>query len=193
VAEPAADLAVGPPVRQTASSAAYWASTMRSVRVSTTIRPLAPDDAEAVLGVHYAAVQETAAADYSPEIRHDWSPPLTAERIDSYLRSEARAEETTLVAVVDARIVGFASIVATLGELRAVYVRPDVGRRGVGGMLLNAVEQLARDRGVEELHLDSSLTAVRFYEKHGYLVENEADHVLGTGRRMPCVQMRKRL
>jgi GNAT superfamily N-acetyltransferase len=48
------------------------------------------------------------------------------------------------------------------------FVAPDRQGRGVGRALLGFVEELARQRGIEELHLSSSLTAVGFYEKLGY-------------------------
>ena len=60
-----------------------------------------------------------------------------------------------------------------------------------GSALLRAVEELARNRGLKELHLDSSLTAERFYAAHGYLSEGAAEHALRTGRRMACIRMRK--
>jgi len=158
-----------------------------------TIRPLEPGDADAVLSVHYAAVHETAAADYGPEIRRSWSPPITPERVDRYHRNAESGEETTVVAVANGSVVGFASIVATSSELRAVYVSPEVGRRGVGGTLLQAVERLAREKGLKELHLDSSLTAERFYTAHGYSSEGRGEHTLRDGMRMICVPMRKAL
>src|SRR5262245_537898 len=157
------------------------------------IRPLAPEDAEGVLHVHHAAVHRTAAADYPPDVLRDWSPPVTAERLERYRQNLAREDETTLVAVAGGRIVGFASIVAALAELRALYVSPDLGRRGVGASLLHGVEELARERGLEELHLDASLTAERFYSRYGYESQGRATHTLRTGVRMACVRMRKRL
>ncbi len=48
------------------------------------------------------------------------------------------------------------------------FVAPDRQGRGVGRSLLGFVEELARRRGVEELHLSASLTAVGFYERLGY-------------------------
>ncbi len=48
------------------------------------------------------------------------------------------------------------------------FVAPDRQGRGVGRALLGFVEELARRRGIEELHLSSSLTAVGFYERLGY-------------------------
>ena len=146
-----------------------------------------------MLRVHYAAVHQTAATEYGAEVRQDWSPPVTAERIDRYLSGSARNEEATLVAVADGRVIGFASIVAPLNELRAVYVSPAVGRRGVGSRLLISIEELARVRGLTELRLDSSLNAVDFYEAHGYVAEGRAEHALSTGRKMECIPMQKTL
>src|SRR5262245_43677792 len=124
---------------------------MRSHRKEdVTIRPLDLQDAEAVISAHYAAVHETAAADYPPEILGDWSPPITPDRIERYLRNVAAGEEKTLVADVDGCVVGFASIVPSLSELRAVYVSPGMGRRGIGSILLRAVERLARSHRSEE-------------------------------------------
>jgi GNAT superfamily N-acetyltransferase len=48
------------------------------------------------------------------------------------------------------------------------FVAPNRQGRGVGRALLGFVEELAAQRGVEELHLSSSLTAVGFYERLGY-------------------------
>jgi putative acetyltransferase len=48
------------------------------------------------------------------------------------------------------------------------FVAPDRQGQGVGRALLGFVEELARRRGIEELHLSSSLTAVGFYERLGY-------------------------
>ncbi len=48
------------------------------------------------------------------------------------------------------------------------FVAPDRQGRGVGRALLRFVEELARRRGIEELHLSSSLTAVGFYKRLGY-------------------------
>ena len=48
------------------------------------------------------------------------------------------------------------------------FVAPDCQGRGVGRALLGFVEELALRRGIQELHLSSSLTAVGFYERLGY-------------------------
>ncbi len=46
-------------------------------------------------------------------------------------------------------------------------------------------------RGLPFLQLDSSLTAEAFYKARGYEVQGRSEHVLRSGQRMTCVQMRK--
>lgn len=157
------------------------------------VRPAVREDAEAILTVHYAAVHGTASADYDVDICRSWSPPVDAERVDAYHRNAAADGMLAMVAVVHGRVVGFAAIVPAESELQAVYVAPDVGRRGIGARLLHAVESLARELGVRELHLDASLNAERFYAAHGYTSEGRAEHTLRSGVRMACMPMRKAL
>jgi putative acetyltransferase len=49
-----------------------------------------------------------------------------------------------------------------------LFVAPDEQGRGIGQELLEHVETLAREQGLVRLALDSSLTAVGFYERLGY-------------------------
>jgi GNAT superfamily N-acetyltransferase len=48
------------------------------------------------------------------------------------------------------------------------FVSPDRQGSGVGGKLLDFVEQQARNQGRRSLAVDSSLTAVSFYKAKGY-------------------------
>ena len=77
--------------------------------------------------------------------------------------------------------------------LRAVYVHPRVGRRGVGAKILEQLEQAAVDLRLPELELEASLNAEAFYRRHGYEVLKRAIHRLASGHGMACVKMRKLL
>jgi len=154
------------------------------------IRPAASADAQGILESHYSAVHETARRDYPDEILDAWSTPVTPERIRAYLEN-ALPRETTVVAEVEGRVVGFGSIVESSNELRAVYISDTFRRKGVGSALLQELENLAKERGCKELTLDSSLTAERFYLQHGYTEMGRGDHKLSSGHQMACVRMRK--
>jgi GNAT superfamily N-acetyltransferase len=53
-------------------------------------------------------------------------------------------------------------------ELFTFFVAPDRQGRGVGRALLGFAEELARKRGLRQLRVAASLTAVGFYERMGY-------------------------
>jgi len=97
------------------------------------------------------------------------------------------------VAEEDERIAGFAALDAAAGEVTAVYVEPAAWRHGVGRGLLDAVETIARLRGVATARLDASLNAVAFYEAAGWRRERDAARTLPGGRTIACVAMTKTL
>ena len=54
------------------------------------------------------------------------------------------------------------------GRIELLYVAPDYRFRGVSKLMLAALEQHLRTRGVREIKLTSSNTALRFYLAAGY-------------------------
>ena len=156
------------------------------------IRYATQANARAILECHHSAVHESAAGHYPREILNEWSPPVTAERVTAYIAT-ALPHETTLVAEIDGAVVGFGALVEAQSEVRAVYVSHSAARQGVGSALLREIEGLARARGCAELTFDSSLTAERFYLRHGYAGGARGVHALSSGGRMACVTMTKKL
>jgi putative acetyltransferase len=156
------------------------------------IRKMISDDARAFLEVHHAAVRGVAAKDYSAEIIDAWAPlPINERQAAGILTNPD--DEYRLVAETEGRVVGIAALVAKNHEVRACYVAPEAGRRGVGSALLREIEREALQRGLKFLETDSSLTAEPFYAAQGYLVLERGEHVLYNGERMACVKMRKHL
>ncbi|MCB4768194.1 GNAT family N-acetyltransferase [Ancylobacter sp. Lp-2] len=154
-----------------------------------------PEDAEAMLVVHRAAIRASAAAFYEPDIIEAWAPlPLRPDHIDALAhRLDTGEEEAVVARARNGTIIAFGSFVPGGRELRAVYVAPEHGRLGIGGALLQALELRARKYGLTEFVLDASLNAEAFYVRHGYTVERKGEHLLRGGRRMACLRMRKRL
>jgi GNAT superfamily N-acetyltransferase len=57
------------------------------------------------------------------------------------------------------------------GEVKRLYVQPGSRRQGIAELLLDALDEYAREVGYEWLYLDSKddlETALRFYENRGY-------------------------
>ncbi|MDJ1634747.1 GNAT family N-acetyltransferase [Rhizobium rhizogenes] len=156
------------------------------------VRPITPDDALAALEVHHAAVRVTAAKDYAPEIIEQWAPiTVSADAISRFHKNPEN--EIRFVAEINGEVVGFAAIILASKELRACCVSPRAVGRGVGRALIAELEHTAKQEGLTILQLDSSLTAHPFYEAMGYQTESRGEHVLGSGQRMFCVHMTKKL
>ncbi len=156
------------------------------------VREMRPEDARAFLEVHHAAVRGTAAKDYPLAVIDGWAPmPLADDAIERVRANHDH--EYRLIAEMDGRVVGIGSLVFENFELRACYVAPEAGRKGVGSALVREIERAARKKGLLFLELDSSVTAEPFYRREGYEVSERGEHILRNGQRMACVKMRKSL
>ena len=158
------------------------------------IRYSTPDDAEGMVRAQYSAVHETAKNDYPKAILNLWSKPIDAHRIAAY-QTKMKTDKSVIsfVAVDDfGQIVGYGELVppATLG---AIYVAASAGRRGVGSELLKTVEAKARELGMHVLTMESSLTAMPFYKRHGFLELERRTRPLANGLMMDCVYMEKKI
>jgi putative acetyltransferase len=158
------------------------------------VRPGSPNDVDSIVRLHFAAVHITASSAYPEAILNGWSPDAKDEKRKRRIRAAmAKGDEFFVVAVVDHLVRGFGSIVPSRGELRAVYVDPVCGSRGVGTAILLELEKVAREHGVSRLQMDASLNAESFYEKRGYSVIARGTHTLAGGLQMACVAMEKDL
>ncbi|MFD7861731.1 GNAT family N-acetyltransferase [Streptomyces sp. NPDC059783] len=118
--------------------------------------------------------------DYYDEVASRyWGRPATAREIDEGLTDDgaellAPPTGAFVVGRLDGRAEACAGLVlgdAGTAELTRVFVRPGARGTGGGGLLLAAVEELARTAGVRLLRLDtrSDLVEARgLYAKHGY-------------------------
>ncbi|WP_393057592.1 GNAT family N-acetyltransferase [Streptomyces sp. LN549] len=118
--------------------------------------------------------------DYYDEVASRyWGRPATVEEIDEGLTDDG-AEllvPPTGEFVVGrfgggaAACAGLVVMDADIAELTRVYVRPEARGTGGGGLLLAAVEELARAFGVRQVRLDTRNDLVEargLYAKHGY-------------------------
>ena len=69
-------------------------------------------------------------------------------------------------------IVGFSSITPQ-GYLHSMFVHKDFQGEGIATILLNEIEQYAITNGIMRITYEVSLTARPFFEKKGYIVEEE--------------------
>jgi putative acetyltransferase len=103
------------------------------------VRPMRPEDARAALEAHRSAIHGTAAKDHPRSILHEWGPlPVTEQNVKRFQANPDN--EIRIVAERDGEIVGFGALVQENNELRACYVAPKAGRKGVGSALVRELE-----------------------------------------------------
>lgn len=159
--------------------------------MSITVREMRLEDARRFLEIHHAAVRGIAAKDYPASVVEAWARPITNESLERLLANDDG--EIRLVADLDGEPVGIGAIVVGNSELRACYVAPSAARRGVGSVLVERIEQIAREHHLDHLELESSTTAEPFYAALGYKVESRGDLLFAPGVPMAAVKMRKQL
>ncbi|MBL6617795.1 MAG: GNAT family N-acetyltransferase [Reyranella sp.] len=151
-----------------------------------TIRPATLADAEALCGLHKAAVRKLCVGAYAADEIEAW---LREREPAGFRHAMTEGGETMLVAERDGAVAGFASIKEAV--LFGLYVDPATGR-GAGQVLLHAAEEEVRRRGATVLSLQATLNAVPFYRKHGYMRQDRSSVRRG-GRDLAVLDMIKHL
>jgi GNAT superfamily N-acetyltransferase len=76
-------------------------------------------------------------------------------------------------------------------RVRAMFVREDWTRRGLGRRILEACEEAAAAAGFTQLTLSATLAGLPLYLAYGFEPLDEVDVVLPDGVTIPCVTMEK--
>ncbi|MNO73640.1 putative acetyltransferase [compost metagenome] len=105
--------------------------------------------------------------DYPPHIISS----MVAEFTPEYVTTLSKVRQM-FVALAGGKVVGTASL--DEDTIYTVFVDKDHHGSGIGRLLIEHIESIARESGVPRLQLPSSLTAVRFYEKLGYYAVDSA-------------------
>lgn len=77
-------------------------------------------------------------------------------------------------------------------RIRAFFVHPDFGRRGIGRMLLTRCEEEIRAAGFSEAVMVATLAGEPLYAVFGYAVVERCTVPLGKGLSLPVVRMARR-
>jgi GNAT superfamily N-acetyltransferase len=78
-------------------------------------------------------------------------------------------------------------------RVRAMFVRADWTRRGLGRRILEACEAAARAEGFRTLALMATLPGRPLYEAHGFIGEGDSDVTMPNGVQIRCTAMHKPL
>jgi len=76
-------------------------------------------------------------------------------------------------------------------RIRAMFVRPDWTRRGLGRRILEACEAAAAREGFRTLSLLATLPGVPLYRAYGFMAFDEREATMPDGVTLACVAMEK--
>jgi len=125
------------------------------------IRKATINDLRELDSIYRRSIVELCAQDYDAEVIRVWknSVPLEA-RIPSI-------EQGILwVAILGGSVAGY--MVSVPGEIVALFVSPDCAGKGVGRKLAELALEIASNTESGEIVLESTLTALPFYQKLGF-------------------------
>ncbi len=107
------------------------------------------------------------------------------------LTDEDQADHAMVIDSETQQIIGVARMqtnTPTQGQVRCVAVLPEVQGSGVGKLLMNYLEDIAQQKGIQEIVLDARENAVKFYLSIGYEIIGESYLLFGV---IPHFKMRK--
>jgi putative acetyltransferase len=138
------------------------------------LRPFLPADAPLLREIFRDSIEELTADDYTEAQQQAWAS--AADDVATF--GQKLAGELTLIATMEGSPVGFASLQGK-DKIDMLYVHPAATGRGVGAMLIDALEKLAGSRGAAKLKADVSDSARTFFEKRGYVAQQRNSVALG--------------
>jgi GNAT superfamily N-acetyltransferase len=78
-------------------------------------------------------------------------------------------------------------------KIRAFFIHPDWGRRGVGTRLLQACEDAAAAAGFTRFEMGATLTGAKLFAARGYVARAHLSIALLNGASLPIIHMVKQL
>lgn len=133
------------------------------------LRQALPTDAAAISEVIIAALRESNAHDYPPEVIAMVEQSFSASAVEHLL-----VRRQVYVATLDGQVAGTASLDGDV--VRSVFIAPQHQGSGLGRQLMAAIHGAALGAGLLELKVPSSITAQGFYAALGYTKVRDEFH-----------------
>jgi GNAT superfamily N-acetyltransferase len=127
------------------------------------VRPAQIVDADDAIDVVRRSIQQLCKLDHKddPATLSMWLSNKTADNMRRWIDTHA------VFVAIDARIIGVAAVKAD-GVVLLNYVAPEARFKGASKSLMHEIEIWASSRGIACLALESTVTALRFYQSNGW-------------------------
>jgi|SRR5215469_7975238 len=156
--------------------------------MSVVVRQAVEADAPVATEVLRRSIEVLCVADHGndPVRLESWLKNKTVSNVAAWIGS---AENYCVVASIDHAVRGFGAMTLK-GEIMLCYVDPSARFVGVSSAMLDTLERKARLLGLDEVHLNGTVTARRFYEERGYVAVGCTTQAFES---ISCQSMAKRL
>lgn len=134
------------------------------------IRSFKESDLQEVLVLRKETIEHINSKDYNEEQISAWVGKNEDER-----RLNVLSSSYTIVAVIDEEIVGYANIFLTEAYLDQLFVHKNHQHTHIAEALLQAIEQKAKEENINEIKVESSITAKGFFLKTGFNIVLEQE------------------
>ena len=131
-------------------------------------RPYRGDDLETVVRIYTDSIHSLAAAHYSKDQLEAWAPHTP----DLIRWGERLAGLNTIIAECNGAPAGFISY-ASSGYIDLAFTAPRYARCGIAAHLFRFIEGSLSTSGVAHLTVHASLSARSFFERMGFVVDQE--------------------
>jgi len=137
------------------------------MRLTITVRRYRPGEEDALWSLLHTTVHRVNATDYSQAQLDAWAPQNCPTEWCSRLQ-----RTQPLLALAGSELVGFAELEAN-GHIDCFYTAFNWQNKGVGGVLLKAIEREAVTLGLPRLYAEVSITAKDFFLRKGFTFDAE--------------------
>lgn len=143
-------------------------SVMGHEDMKITIRKAKLSDAKLVAELHKKVVIEVNSKFYSLETIEEWTKDISEGNVKYQFQNS-----DWIVAEGDGKLVGFGQYSISDGQVFQINVDPNYINQNIGKRLYDYMENDFRNNGKEKISLNSTLNAVRFYQKLGFKMIGE--------------------
>lgn len=151
------------------------------------IKRATPQDAEVAFDIRRAAILSQCIGAYTAEQMALWTRGKAEDGYDVLM------DKPFYIGWVNDEPVATGMLDPDNREVGALFVRPAFTGRGYGKVMLEHLEDVARELSIETVVLDATLNAANFYRAFGYVGEKQAVYHSPSGLALACIPMVKRL
>jgi GNAT superfamily N-acetyltransferase len=151
------------------------------------IRKAGAEDAAVAWEIRNAAIKSECQGHYPAESLAVWTKGEVEEGFARFV------VEHFYLATVNDVVVGTGMIDCITGRVDAIFVRPEMMRRGIGKQMMSFLEEIGRAADLTILTLDSTLNAAEFYRSCGFVGDAIGTYQSPRGIALDCVPMTKEL